>query len=134
MRVHIKPRVQKDKWSLYWKTSMATKTLYLDEFDIDVDPEKTTGKELRALVAETIGHQPEKELCRLESFVEPWELACAPFPMHKGRELDDDKTLAENKITTEGADVICVRKELIAEGWKILQQDDEDSDTEEEDF
>jgi hypothetical protein len=54
--------------------------------------------------------------------------------MHKGRELDDDKTLAENKITTEGADVICVRKELIAEGWKILQQDDEDSDTEEEDF
>ena len=80
MRVHIKPRVQKDKWSLYWKTSMATKTLYLDEFDIDVDPEKTTGKELRALVAETIGHKPEKELCRLESFVEPWELACAPFP------------------------------------------------------
>ena len=27
-----------------------------------------------------------------------------------------------------------VRKVLVAEGWKIMQQDDEDSDTEEDDF
>jgi hypothetical protein len=43
-----------------------------------VDPEKVTGKELRATVAEAIGFQPEKTLCRLEGFVEPWELACVP--------------------------------------------------------
>ena len=27
MRVHVKPRLQQEKWSLYWKTSMATRTL-----------------------------------------------------------------------------------------------------------
>ena len=76
MKVLIKPRLQKDKWSVYWKTSMATRTLSLDSFELDVDPEKVTGKELRATVAEAIGFQPEKTLCRLEGFVEPWELAC----------------------------------------------------------
>ena len=226
MKVLIKPRLQKDKWSVYWKTSMATRTLSLDSFELDVDPEKVTGKELRATVAEAIGFQPEKTLCRLEGFVEPWELACVPtllspraaaspraspgpaearslrspeakksrpfdFPrtrrnrpptvladrsrrvypkvadakrspsssspvhaplvnarttaislstlprrrsMYKGRELDDDKTLRELGVTEEGATIVTVRKVLIAEGWKIIQEDDEDSDTEEDDF
>jgi hypothetical protein len=81
MKVLIKPRLQKDKWSVYWKTSMATRTLSLDSFELDVDPAVVTGKQLRATVAEAIGLQPEKTLCRLEGFVEPWELACVPrFP------------------------------------------------------
>ena len=227
MKVLIKPRLQKDKWSVYWKTSMATRTLSLDSFELDVDPEKVTGKELRATVAEAIEFQPEKTLCRLEGFVEPWELACvltllsphapaspraSPGPrrgalaskprgkkyrdrstsraakgdrpptvladrsrrvypkvadakrspsssspvhaplvnarttaislsalprrrsMYKGRELDDDKTLRELGVTEEGATIVTVRKVLIAEGWKIIQEDDEDSDTEEDDF
>ena len=229
MKVLIKPRLQKDKWSVYWKTSMATRTLSLDSFELDVDPEKVTGKELRATVAEAIGFQPEKTLCRLEGFVEPWELACVPAllspcappsprpspgpaearslrspeakntatvrlpsprraptslptvlvdrprrasipndtdskrslsssspvhtlpmnaraaaillsalrhrrSMHKGRELDDDKTLRELGVTEEGATIVTVRKVLVAEGWKIIQEDDEDSDTEEDDF
>lgn len=54
--------------------------------------------------------------------------------MHKGREIEDDKTLAESGVTEEGAEIISVRKVLVAEGWKIVQQDDEDSDTEEDDF
>ena len=54
--------------------------------------------------------------------------------MHKGRELDDDKTLAELGVTEVGAEIITVRKVLVAEGWKIMQDDDEDSDTEEDDF
>jgi len=49
MRVHIKPRLQVDKWSLYWKTSMVTKTFALDEFDLDV-PRETTAKQLKAQV------------------------------------------------------------------------------------
>ena len=221
MKVLIKPRLQKDKWSVYWKTSMATRTLSLDSFELDVDPEKVTGKELRATVAEAIGFQPEKTLCRLEGFVEPWELACVPAllsprapasprtspgpaearslrspetkntatvrlpspcgvptvlahrsrrasipndadskrassahtppvnaratamslsalrrrrSMYKGRELDDDKTLRELGVTEEGATIVTVRKVLVAEGWKIIQEDDEDSDTEEDDF
>ena len=54
--------------------------------------------------------------------------------MYKGRELDDDKTLLELGVTKEGATIVTVRKVLIAEGWKIIQEDDEDSDTEEDDF
>ena len=54
--------------------------------------------------------------------------------MYKGRELDDDKTLRELGVTEEGAAIVTVRKVLIAEGWKIIQEDDEDSDTEENDF
>ena len=63
-------------------------------------------------------------------------LASAPNArsMHKGRELDDDKTLAEQGIDKEGAEIITVRKVLVAEGWKIVQDDDEDSSTEEDDF
>ena len=76
MKVLIKPRLQKDKWSLYWKTSMATRTHALDDFELDVDPSAVTPKQLRAEVARTIGLPPEATLCRLEGFVEPWELAC----------------------------------------------------------
>ena len=34
--------------------------------------------------------------------------------MHKGRELDDDKTLAELGVTEVGAEIITVRKVLVA--------------------
>ena len=53
---------------------MATHTFSLDPFDIDVDPDTTTALQLRRKLAETIGMRPEDYLCRLESFVEPWEL------------------------------------------------------------
>lgn len=55
--------------------------------------------------------------------------------MYKGRELEDKKTLAESGVPNEdGVDIIVVRKQLIAEGWKLRFQDNEDSDTEEDDF
>lgn len=80
MKVLIKPRLQKDKWSLYWKTSMATRTHALDPLSLDVDPTSVTGKQLRALVAKEVGFTPERDLCRLEGFVEPWELMCVNTP------------------------------------------------------
>jgi len=45
--VCIKPRLQQEKWSLYWKTSMATRTFALDEFDMEVEHDKTTPKQVR---------------------------------------------------------------------------------------
>ena len=54
--------------------------------------------------------------------------------IHKGRELEDDKTLRAGGVEEDGATIVTVRKVLIAEGWKIIQEDDEDSDTEEDDF
>lgn len=51
MKITVKPRVQKDKWSLYWKTSMMTKTEMLDEFVIDCpDPAAMTATQLKAKV------------------------------------------------------------------------------------
>jgi len=73
----IKPRLQKEKWSLYWKCSMATRTMYLDEFDLDVDIAKTTARELKKMIAGRVGLPPVAELFRLEGFQEPWELMCA---------------------------------------------------------
>ena len=44
VRVTVGPREQRDKWSLYWKTSMATKTDTLGDVELDVDPASTTGE------------------------------------------------------------------------------------------
>jgi hypothetical protein len=55
--------------------------------------------------------------------------------MYKGREMDDDKTMADCGLpNVDGTEIIVVRKQLVAEGWKIKYDDNEDSDTEEEDF
>jgi hypothetical protein len=50
VKLTIRPRVQKDKWSLYWKTSMMTKTEMLDELIIDADPKSMTCAALKAKV------------------------------------------------------------------------------------
>lgn len=67
MRLTIKPRIQKDKWSLYWKTSMCTKTELLDPLELDVEP-STTAKALKARVAAMLQWEPVDELLRLEGF------------------------------------------------------------------
>ena len=52
--------------------------------------------------------------------------------MHKGRELDDDKTLAEQGIDKEGAEIITVAR-CVAEDGKSSRTTT-DSSTEEDDF
>ena len=37
VKVTVKPRLQKDKWSMYWKESMCTKTECLEDMQIEVD-------------------------------------------------------------------------------------------------
>jgi hypothetical protein len=41
LQLTVQPRVQKEKWSLYWKESMSTKTLSLDPVQLDVDANTT---------------------------------------------------------------------------------------------
>ncbi|CAL6423997.1 unnamed protein product [Bathycoccus prasinos] len=135
----IKPRLQKEKWSLYWKCSMATRTMYLDEFDLDVDIAKTTARELKKMIAERVGLPPVAELFRLEGFQEPWELI-----QYKGVELQADKPLSESGVPEKDESdmsgengvpiIVAVRKHLVAEGWKMVHNDAMDSDTEEDDF
>jgi len=126
--VTVRPRIQKDKWSLYWKTSMVTKTECLDEFQLDVDPATTTSASLKAQVAEKMGWEPVDQLLRLEGFEEPWELA-----MYKGVELPSENTLADSGVT-DNAMIVTVRKVLVAEGWKMVGGGDDDSSTDEDDF
>ena len=109
MKVFIKPRLQKDKWSLYWKTSMATKTELLDPFELEV-ADGTTAAGLKAKVASLLSWEPVDRLLRLEGFEEPWEL-CAL----RGVELPDDTPLTAAGVT-DGAEVTVVRKLLVAEG------------------
>lgn len=37
VKLTVKPRLQKDKWSMYWKESMCTKTECLEDMQIEVD-------------------------------------------------------------------------------------------------
>lgn len=41
IKITLQPRVQKDKWSMYWKESMATKTDSLESVTVEVDVNTT---------------------------------------------------------------------------------------------
>lgn len=41
IKITVQPRVQKDKWSMYWKESMATKTDSLESVTVEVDVNTT---------------------------------------------------------------------------------------------
>jgi hypothetical protein len=109
MKVLIKPRIQKDKWSLYWKTSMCTKTELLDEFELELD-DTASIEALKTAVMRALGWPPVAGLLPLEGFEEPWELWA-----HRGIELPEDGTLAAAGVA-DGAAVVAVRKVLVAEG------------------
>eukprot|EP00887_Chlorella_sp_A99_P000128 scaffold16.g128.t1 len=125
--VTIQPRIQKDKWSLYWKESMATVTHMLDDLTVEVDPATTTPTDLLAQVAKAQGWQPVDSLLRLEGFEEPWERL-----LLKGRELKADVPLAEQGVGA-GAALTAVRRVLVADAWKIRIGDEiDDSSSDEE--
>mmetsp|Transcript_7766 Transcript_7766/g.19873 ORF Transcript_7766/g.19873 Transcript_7766/m.19873 type:complete len:131 (-) Transcript_7766:1606-1998(-) len=125
----IQPRVQREKWSLYWRESMATKTEVLDAITLKNIDEKTTKvSSVLETIAKQIGWQPRSELLRLEGFEEPWERC-----IFGGRECRDEDTLQDCGIV-KSSTLTTVRKVLVAEGWKIRTGDDDDSETDEEDF
>uniref|UniRef100_A0A6T5ZNR3 Ubiquitin-like domain-containing protein n=3 Tax=Eukaryota TaxID=2759 RepID=A0A6T5ZNR3_DIALT len=127
MKLTVQPRVQKEKWSLYWRTSMNTKTELLDPFVMDVTPTMKCA-DVKAKIAERFMWEPVSQLLRLEGFEENWELM-----VFEGRECADDSTLEDCGIE-DGNTVTTVRKVLVAEGWKIGGNGDDDSDTDEDDF
>ncbi|GMH44129.1 hypothetical protein BSKO_12063 [Bryopsis sp. KO-2023] len=122
----VNPRVQKETWSLYWKESMTTETVCLDPCTITVD-QSTSVADLQAEVAKKLGWAPVSSLLRLEGFDEPWERS-----IHKGRELPAGNSLAECGIE-DGASIATVRKALVAEGWELRIDSDDESSTDEED-
>ena len=112
--VTVRPRVQRERWSLYWKETMATATDLLDEVVLeDVSPDSATPADLLKQLAKWQGWPATEELLSLEGFEGPWERV-----LFQGRELDLAKTLADQGVP-DGADLTAVRLALVAEGWKV---------------
>jgi len=114
VEVLVRPRIQKDKWSLYWKESMATKTEELQDMKLKVDPGSTTVGDLLKKVAEKQGWAPAEKLLRLEGFNDPWDRA-----IYKGRELSLGESLAKQGVTDFDAALVTVRRVLVADGWDV---------------
>lgn len=62
----VRPRVQRERWSLYWKETMATKTELLKDMEIRVDPASATGSDILKAVGKALGWQNVEELLSLE--------------------------------------------------------------------
>ncbi|GAB4815961.1 hypothetical protein N2152v2_003007 [Parachlorella kessleri] len=127
MQITVRPRVQKDLWSLYWKESMETKTKteLLEDLTMDVQANATAAEVLKT-IAEKQGWQPVDTLQRLEGFSDPWERA-----VYQGRELKLDAPLAEQGVAQDAV-LTTVRRVLVADGWKIVTPGEEVSSDEDE--
>mmetsp|Transcript_33361 Transcript_33361/g.72025 ORF Transcript_33361/g.72025 Transcript_33361/m.72025 type:complete len:132 (-) Transcript_33361:106-501(-) len=125
----VQPRVQREKWSLYWKESMMTKTDILDPVVLNVDEKKTKVADVLQMVSAKMSWPAKQDLLRLEGFEEPWELC-----VFNGKECMEDQTLADCGISRDNNTVTTVRKILVAEGWQIKTGGVDDSDTDEDDF
>ncbi|CAL8471071.1 g10613 [Coccomyxa elongata] len=122
LQLIIKPRVQKDKWSLYWKESMETKTELLEDMKLAL-PATTRVAEMQKEIEKKLGWEPTSKLERLEGFKDPWETT-----VFKGRMMLPDKTLEECGVPS-GAQLVSVRRVLVPEGWKIIKEGEEDDYT-----
>merc|ERR1711904_74585 len=125
----VQPRIQREKWSLYWKESMMTKTDVLDPVVLKVDEKNTKVADVLQMLSTRMSWPEKQTLLRLEGFEEPWETCVL-----NGKECMEDSTLADCGITKDNCTVTTVRKILVAEGWKIKTGGLDDSDTDEDDF
>jgi hypothetical protein len=112
MEIVIQPRLQNETWSLYWKESMKTNTVCLENLKLTVDP-TTTVEGVLKVVEENLKWRPTDTIPKLEGFKGPWERV-----LHKGRLLKFDSTLAAAGIQP-GSPLTVVRVQLLAEGWKV---------------
>ncbi|KAK9847792.1 hypothetical protein WJX84_005395 [Apatococcus fuscideae] len=105
---------------------METRTDCLDDLQLDVDLDSTV-----ELLNQELGHKlnwrPVGSLQRLEGFTDPWEKS-----MLKGREVLPATTLRSAGVAS-GDIIVVVRRELIAEAWQIVGENDEESSSDEED-
>ncbi|KAI8104157.1 hypothetical protein M9435_006683 [Picochlorum sp. BPE23] len=110
--------------------SMSTKTEELDDMVLKVDPETLTVQELMSRVSQESKWAPVDSLLRLDGFEDPWERA-----IYKGRELKMDSVLKDAGVTSGEDAIVTVRRVLLADGWKIAADGEEDdSESDEENF
>lgn len=109
----VHPRLQRERWSLYWKETMATTTDLLDDIALDLDPVTATPADVLTATAAAQGWAPVADLLALEGFEGPWERL-----LFQGRELEAGTPLTEQGVPA-GAELTAVRLALVAEGWKV---------------
>lgn len=128
--ITLHPRVQHDRWSLYWKESMATKTDVLEPVEI-VNAAPIDWHAIVQDLGASLGWPTLAELrkCRLEGFEGPFVRV-----LQGGRVLWDDTSAALRDVDTSGHPVVVVQQRLVAEGWQLRTPDSWDlwSDTDEE--
>ncbi|KXZ41739.1 hypothetical protein GPECTOR_299g809 [Gonium pectorale] len=154
MRVLVKPRLQVENWSLYWKESLKTSTECLEPIELDLPEEAgaaggvsgeaasrvagPTAADLLCATAAALGWQPVGSLIKLDGFSGPWERVLV-----RGRELAPTQSLREatsapaaKVVAPEAAagpmTVTVVRIVLKADGWKIRQAGDFLSDSDDD--
>eukprot|EP01025_Chloroclados_australasicus_P038567 TRINITY_DN3978_c0_g1_i2.p3 TRINITY_DN3978_c0_g1~~TRINITY_DN3978_c0_g1_i2.p3 ORF type:complete len:136 (-),score=21.63 TRINITY_DN3978_c0_g1_i2:227-634(-) len=119
INIVLKPRIQIERWSLYWKQSMSTTTQCMDQVEVTVEKEAKL-KQVVEQLAKMCNWEPVDSLLRLEGFNDPWERA-----IFRGRELQMESSLQENEIK-DGDVLTVIRCELVAEGWRIEGDESED--------
>lgn len=73
-KITIQPRLQVEKFSLYWKEPLQTETQCLPPLELEVGAEEgATVQDLLAQAAAKLGWQAVETLQRLDGFKEPWE-------------------------------------------------------------
>eukprot|EP01023_Acetabularia_acetabulum_P039858 TRINITY_DN38466_c0_g1_i1.p2 TRINITY_DN38466_c0_g1~~TRINITY_DN38466_c0_g1_i1.p2 ORF type:complete len:136 (-),score=15.75 TRINITY_DN38466_c0_g1_i1:64-471(-) len=112
IKIVVQPRIQVERWSLYWKQSMSTTTQSLQAITLEVDENLTLDSVLKK-IGEILGWQSVNTLIRLEGFKEPWERV-----IYSGRELSLQNAVNQVGIS-DGSVLTVIRKELVAEGWRI---------------
>lgn len=119
IKLMVKPRLQKEKFSIYWKCSMTTYTQFEGDFELEAESSWTVEDTLAA-IAKIKGYDPVGTLIRLEGWDEDWEeIHC------NGRRLMAGQTLEQCGVD-DGALVVSVRKLLIAEAWRMQDEDYEE--------
>jgi len=117
------PRLQRERWSLYWHESTGTVTESLDATRVvvpvgsaaaGVPAGPPTVADLLASAASRLGWPPAASLLRLDGFKGDWDVA-----YQAGRRLDPSEPLVGPLVAPGAAPIVVVRIVLHAEGWKL---------------
>ena len=115
--INIKPRVQIETFSLYWKESLDTKTTCFPEISLEIDENESFSLlQLMRLAAKKMGWQQVDTLSRLPGFVSPFERV-----LQRGQELDLNTKI---NMVDLAQPLVLVRIMLKADGWSIILKDD----------
>ena len=141
LTLRVRPRLEINKWNLYHNSTVATKTILLDDLELSV-PETMKVKEFSETAWEQIGHvQQDPNI--------DFNLNGRDRVLNHGLQISDDSKLDDYAFEPR-TELVIVRQVFMLEselifdvlshvthfhaGWKIISEYTHDSSTDEEDF